>query len=76
MFTKIGTEGVLGLFDDNIGTEIQCGENCVKSQHIKNSKHDLLPTIQGFELETKLQGQNNVFSDLLFIKLKFPKPNI
>ena len=28
---------------------------------VLNSKHDLLPTKQEFELETNLEGQNNAY---------------
>ena len=38
-----------------------------------NSKHDLLPTMQGFELETKLEIQNNTFFSDILLKKIFPK---
>ena len=38
MFTKIGTEGVLGLFGDNTWTLIRWEEHCVKANQINISK--------------------------------------
>ena len=64
MFTKIDTDGVLGLFGDNTGDVIRWEENCVKANNINKSKiilinlfninfdlsfkHDWLPAMQGF----------------------------
>ena len=77
MFTNIGTEGVLGLFGDNTGTVIRWEEICLKAKNIimskliminlfninsvLNSKMICYPQMQGFQLETKLEGQNNSF---------------
>ena len=87
MFNKIGTEGVLGLFGDYTGTKAMGRELCnsQKYNYIKNIlknlfdinsvfnvKHDCLPTMQGFELETRLYRDRAVFLRLGTLK-RMPK---
>ena len=47
--------------------------NLFNINSVWNSKHDLLPTMQGFELETKLEIQNNTFFSDILLKKIFPK---